>query len=88
MDMGGNVYQFTEGTYPGIPTDVALRGGSWAGSADGSLYFAFGGTTAQGENDSYGFRVAAVPVPSTFALAALSTLGLFAARLRTQRRIA
>jgi formylglycine-generating enzyme len=73
FDQGGNVIEWTE-DFMGIPGLRGLRGGAWIFdvsslsstfqlAADGSFFAHFGG-----------FRVAAVPEPGTFGLAAISLL--------------
>ncbi len=73
-DMGGDVWQWNEtlisGSYRG------LRGGSWLdySSSLQSSYRIINFPT--GENSIFGFRVASVPEPSTFVLAACGAVGL------------
>jgi formylglycine-generating enzyme required for sulfatase activity len=78
-DQGGNVFEWTEGR---IRTSAISRGGTFD-------YFAIGiqSTNRAVSNPSFeifwsGFRVAAVPEPSSFVLAALSVVGLVVWRRR------
>ena len=68
-DQGGNVYEWNEAR--------ALRGGAWDfafGDVDASSRRGFNQPT--NESSRFGFRVATVPEPTSFVLAALAIAGL------------
>ena len=85
FDQGGNVVEWNEAlvseSYRG------LRGASYFGHSDSLQSSFWGGTNPTNEYDDIGFRVATVPEPSTFALAAIGTLAAlgWVARRRISR---
>ena len=76
-DMLGNVAEMTDNTGASTSTSFRAMGGGWGGSVA-----AWNGTSAAVNqlgtfsNQSYGFRVAAVPEPGTIALAGMGIAGL------------
>jgi formylglycine-generating enzyme required for sulfatase activity len=82
-DQGGNVWEWNEALKSGAFRN--LRGGAFITDNDDAdilwssfVYY----TSPWGEFGYFGFRVATVPEPSTFALAALGILGLLACACR------
>lgn len=75
-DQGGNVYERVE--------EGEVRGGSWNSSGGIRSFETLGGdATGNGlEHVELGFRVATVPEPSTYALAAMGFVTLVAVRRR------
>lgn len=85
FDQGGNVKEWTESAF-GLDRYV-MRGGSWESSGATNLSSArVENHTASWEFASYGFRVATVPEPSTYALLLLAGAGAaLMARCRAKR---
>ena len=80
-DMGGNVWQWNEGL--ALFGKRGSRGSSFFTLGSDNLDSISGGyDNPTTERKDYGFRVASVPEPSTFALAGLGFIGLAAWRLR------
>jgi formylglycine-generating enzyme required for sulfatase activity len=85
MAQGGNVWEWEE-------TEIVNAGSSWRGWRGGDWLFgdftlssSFRFSNPPGiEQDSTGFRVASIPEPSTFALAALGLTCLVARRRKKQ----
>lgn len=85
LDQAGNVWEWTEALHT-TPIYRVLRGGSWAGGvADGSsaLTRSFAGPSGGG-TDSYGFRLASIPEPSTVALLVIGLATIACRRWRTK----
>jgi formylglycine-generating enzyme required for sulfatase activity len=76
MGQGGNVYEWNEDAIDGVNDDPALqrvlRGGSFGNRDDALRYSSYGSVSPQDGFGDMGFRVAsiaAVPEPSTYAMA-------------------
>ena len=84
FDQGGNLWEWNEALISGVFRGV--RGGSFGDSS--SLLLASFRINAfpAGEDADIGFRVAMVPEPSSFVLAALGLIGLVAYGWRQRRR--
>jgi formylglycine-generating enzyme required for sulfatase activity len=77
FDQGGNVWEWNEAI---IGSLRGLRGGSFGGlSIDLAASYRVGSNPAN-EGDSFGFRVAMIPEPSTALLLACGLAGLAAVR--------
>lgn len=77
FDMLGNVAEMTDNGLTGTSSSFRAFGGSWGGGA--STWNANAAAVNQlgtFSNQSYGFRVAAVPEPGTIALAGMGIAGL------------
>ena len=76
FDQGGNVVEWNEAIISGLYR--GWRGGSF-GYTSGDLMSIYrnGYNVPLGDDDSAGFRVASVPEPSSFVLAATGLVGLF-----------
>jgi formylglycine-generating enzyme required for sulfatase activity len=87
-DQGGNVWEWNEDLVMPERHLLGLRGGGWEQGGQYMMSYFDGTALSQGEpgqeNEYFGFRVATVPEPSTFVLAALGILGM--AGLRKGRR--
>ncbi|MBX7073031.1 MAG: SUMF1/EgtB/PvdO family nonheme iron enzyme [Pirellulales bacterium] len=79
-DQAGNVVEWNEAVISG--SFRGQRGGSWASFTAGDLLPNQGISLPAVEQAHVGFRIAMVPEPSTFALAALGVAGLFIVRRR------
>src|SRR5690606_13884584 len=79
-DQGGNVWEYTETLSGGWPV---LRGGSWFQQAAAMESWFRGSGGFLGDSD-VGFRVAAVPEPSTLLMGARGGLGLLLGSTRRQ----
>jgi formylglycine-generating enzyme len=73
-DMAGNVYQWNEALINN--TNRGPRGGSFGGAPITLKSSVRANSLPSGEDFVIGFRVAAVPEPSTFVLAVLAIIGL------------
>ena len=79
MGQGGNIFEWNESASDGANSSAsenrALRGGDWDSTEDRlqSSFREDGGPSV--EFDWYGFRVASVPEPSTYALLAMTAAG-------------
>jgi formylglycine-generating enzyme required for sulfatase activity len=82
-DQGGNAVEWNETVTSG---SVRMRAGYYFTDADSLLSSSFDSFAANGVGTSIGFRVATVPEPTTFALAALGMLGIVACARRRSRR--
>jgi hypothetical protein len=83
-DQGGNVWEWNEALISG--EGRGLRGGEWDFASFGLLASYRLSVSPSFESVRFGFRVATVPEPSTFALAALGIVSMLAfARQRTRR---
>ena len=80
FDMGGNVWQWNEVLTMG--TSRGFRGGAFNRNAESMLSTFRVSDDATDGSSNVGFRVASIPEPSSFALAALSLLALAASRTR------
>jgi formylglycine-generating enzyme required for sulfatase activity len=72
MGQGGNVFEWSESAFSGS-NDIssenrAIRGGFWNSPEIGLRSVARGSVDPTAEEDRFGFRVASVPEPSTYAL--------------------
>jgi formylglycine-generating enzyme len=76
FDMGGNVFQWNEALISG--SRRGLRGGSFNGFADNSQSSNWSHDNPTLGSLIFGFRVASIPEPSSFALAALCLIGCLA----------
>jgi formylglycine-generating enzyme len=81
-DQAGNVYEWTEGRHPLFGDSQVRRGGSWAFGVGAASDQDYG--TWQTTQQWYGFRLATVPEPSTYVLAALGFAAVLLARRRTR----
>lgn len=75
FDQGGNVYEWNETLING--SSRGLRGGTWSSGASSLLASFRPALSPDDENGGIGFRVATVPEPSSFVLAALGLIRLF-----------
>jgi formylglycine-generating enzyme required for sulfatase activity len=77
FDQGGNVWEWDDAVLREFfgPSSRGLRGGDWA-NIDSALqpYYRLGANPAQ-ETSGFGFRVASVPEPSTYALLLMTGAG-------------
>jgi sulfatase modifying factor 1 len=87
FDMGGNVWEWNDLT-GAAGSRIGVRGGGWLGSSDAGALSASARYTdvPSAGGDYYGFRLAAVPEPSTYvmALAGLACGGYTMFRRRTR----
>jgi sulfatase modifying factor 1 len=85
FDQAGNVWEWNEALLRDA-TSRGLRGDSFSISVETSFSYAGFRMLADPSNEAsiHGFRVATVPEPSTYTLAALGVIGLLAARRRSQ----
>ena len=79
-DQAGNVREWTEGLHPLFADSNVMRGGSWVDSSLAASLQRYGGQASV--EHWYGFRLATVPEPSAYVLAAMG----FAAMLLARRR--
>jgi hypothetical protein len=80
FDQGGNVWEWIEHVFIGLP------GGAWTSGSSFMLSSNRSPSISETTEDlAVGFRVATVPEPSTFALAALGVLGAAAYARRRAR---
>ena len=88
MGQGGNVFEWNESAFDGSNSsssgDRAIRGGSWLNSELDLRSSTRGLGAPTVEVDFFGFRVASVPEPSTYALLALGAVVVLVA-LRRRR---
>ncbi len=79
MGQGGNVWEWNESANDGSNNSSsevrAIRGGYWLNDATSLRSSSRGSDVPAGENLSFGFRVASVPEPSTYALLLMSAAG-------------
>jgi probable HAF family extracellular repeat protein len=74
FDMGGDVFQWTEGTYSG--TSRGLHGGSFGDQSNTLLYSSeYFRSPTEVNTIIAGFRVVSIPEPSTLALLLAASLG-------------
>ena len=77
MGQGGNMWQWMETAYDGVNNapdkEHAIRGSSWNGGVETS---ASTFRMTSDPNANIGFRVAAVPEPSTYALFGIGAIGM------------
>lgn len=83
FDQGGNVWERVEDPF-GTSGRVML-GGSWNFGSEFLLRTSRSGAAVNGINFNIGFRVVAVPEPSTLLLGAMSAVGLLMRRSREGR---
>jgi hypothetical protein len=81
MGQGGNVWGWEESAFDGVNDsaneDRVLRGGDWRYFYASALQSSFRGIhLPDGENGWFGFRVASVPEPSTYALIGIGVVAL------------
>lgn len=82
-DQGGNVIEWNEALQSNLFR--GLWGGMFGGNAEVALQLSFRNRELPSlENVDVGFRVAAVPEPSTLALAAFGVLGLLTVARRNR----
>jgi formylglycine-generating enzyme len=84
-DQAGNVREWTEGLHPLFADSNVSRGGSWVDSSLAASVQRYGGQASV--EQWYGFRLATVPEPSTYVLAALGFAAVLLARRRTRRSL-
>jgi len=82
FDMGGNVVQWNETLTDVLSTSRGARGAPFGGPSYALLSSMVGDALPTYEIVSYGFRLASVPEPSSFVLAALGLIGLVVWRLK------
>jgi formylglycine-generating enzyme required for sulfatase activity len=82
-DQSGNVREWTEGLHPLFFDAMVTRGGSWLAGPGAASAQTYGGQTTS--SPAQGFRLATIPEPSTYALAAIGVMGLLALRRRGVR---
>jgi formylglycine-generating enzyme required for sulfatase activity len=81
MGQGGNVWEWTETAANGannVPSERrVIRGGGWDSEEDvlRSSFRAY--EKPSSDRDEYGFRVASIPEPSTFALLLLGASAIY-----------
>ncbi len=86
FDMNGNVWEWNEsafdGTLDNLDENRVVRGGSFGSGAEGDLRSSFRGLSNPAlESDSIGFRVVAIPEPSSLAMVGVACgLGLLIRR--------
>ena len=87
MGQGGNVWEWTESAYDGLNNSPSeqrtVRGGSWDSGEHKLRSTLRENVDPTVERDSYGFRVASVPEPSTGLLVVLGLGGLLFKRRKT-----
>jgi formylglycine-generating enzyme required for sulfatase activity len=87
IGQGGNVWEWNETAYDGVNDSASegrtIRGGAWTSTAEelaSTVSLPFGnGPKVSGINtprNDYGFRVAMVPEPSTYALFGIGAIGM------------
>ena len=83
-DQGGNVLEWNEALIEGSAR--GLRGGSFISGSASSLRSSFrSASSPTGLSGTFGFRVATVPEPSTYALAAIGIIALLCVRRRNNK---
>ena len=79
MGQGGNVWEWNESAFDGANSSSsearAIRGGYLLNTENGLRSSSRGSDVPAGENLSFGFRVASVPEPSTYALLLMTGAG-------------
>jgi formylglycine-generating enzyme len=79
MGQGGNVFEWTESAFDGTNSSAsevrAYRSGSWYNTEDFLRSSSRGNFDPRAENGHFGFRVASVPEPSTYALLLMTAAG-------------
>lgn len=85
FDQGANLWEWNEADIYGNGSSRGARGGSWGSGSDFLQASARNMTSPTSEDGTMGFRVASIPEPSSFLLAAFGLLGLLGWRRRRRR---
>jgi sulfatase modifying factor 1 len=88
---GGNVYEMLETEYDSLNDSVTaareLRGAGWAQDASGLLPTNRGGVSPSQGDDTFGFRVASIPEPSSFVtMIGMTLIGVICSARRSGAR--